>query len=74
MKFLIIQDHNFLRGLILGGQFWKCTEREGGRNIKTQDWPSVWKLSNYIMNEANPRFFQKNTLWRFFVNNKMLPV
>ena len=33
---------NFLRGLILGGQlFRKYIKCEGGRNSKTQDWPSM---------------------------------
>ena len=50
----------------------ECTECEGGGNIKTQDWPSMLKLSNYVVIEANPK--QKNALWRFFVSNKMLPV
>ena len=31
----------------------------GGKNIKTQDWPFMKKLSNYITFEANPRFLQK---------------
>ena len=35
-------------------------------------------MSNYITIEANPRFLQKttkkNTLWRFFFTDKMLPV
>ena len=35
------------------------TKTEGGRNIKTQDWPFMKKLSNYITIEANPRFLQK---------------
>ena len=30
--------YNFWKGLILGGQFWKCKMCEGGRNFKTQDW------------------------------------
>ena len=35
------------------------TKTEGGRNIKTQDWPFMKKLSNYITIEADPRFLQK---------------
>ena len=31
--------YHFLRGLIFGDQFLKCTECERGRNIKTQDLP-----------------------------------
>ena len=34
--------YNFLRGL--GGQFRKCTNCEGGRNIKTQNRPSMEKV------------------------------
>ena len=49
------KETNFLRALILGGQFWKCTNCEGGRNIKTQEWPFMETLSNYITIEANPR-------------------
>ena len=33
------------------------TKTEGGRNIKTQDWPFMKKLSNYITIEENPRTF-----------------
>ena len=61
-SFITFQDgggHSFLRGLILGGQFWKCTKCEGGRHIKKQGWPSMKKLSNYIMIETYPSFFQK---------------
>ena len=37
------------------GSILECTECEGGGNIKTQDWPSMLKLSNYVMIEANPK-------------------
>ena len=54
-------EYNFLRGLILGVNFQNAQNVRGGRNIKTQDWPSMKKLSNYIMIEVNSRFLRKWT-------------
>ena len=55
----------FLRGEVwfLGVNF-ENAQNVGGLNIKTQDWPSVYSFKRR----------QKNTLWQFFVSNKMLPV
>ena len=51
-------EHIFLRKESV--LFKTCeTKTEGGRNIKTQDWPFMKKLSNYITIEENPRFLQK---------------
>lgn len=33
--------YNFRRGLDLGGQFWKSTKCDRGRNFKTRDWHSM---------------------------------
>ena len=39
--------YNFLRGLIWGAQFFKMRKMWGGRNIKTQDWPSCKVVTTY---------------------------
>ena len=54
---------NFLRRLILGGHCWKYTKCEGGGvKVLKHRTGLLWrKLPNYIMIEANARFFQKQT-------------